>query len=255
MDIAKIRKRLKDSGEDSQRSGTGDQTVQANKEKSNRPDEKSPEISKNDSATQGYELQSTNHKQARKVPVTQQEEAEITGNKQNQETEKRKIKEEEIQERNIEEQIEGEKEEEIVEILIFTLLKEDFAFSIFQLDEIIRNQRITKVPRTPDFIIGITSLRGKVIPVIDLKLKLSLSDKVSFNPREGKILIIKGPRGLIGVAVDKVIGVVQIARSEILPPPSHLSEMELKFIEGIAVIDKRFISIINMEEATALHLK
>jgi hypothetical protein len=56
MDSAKIRKRLKDSGEDSQRSGTSDQAVQANKEKSNRPDEKSPEISKNDSATKATSL-------------------------------------------------------------------------------------------------------------------------------------------------------------------------------------------------------
>ena len=72
---------------------------------------------------------------------------------------------------------------------------------------------------------------------------------------KGKMLIVKGPKGPIGVTVDRVIGVVRIGESQILPPPSHLSEAELKFIEGVAVVEKRFVSIINMEEAVALHIK
>jgi purine-binding chemotaxis protein CheW len=148
-----------------------------------------------------------------------------------------------------------DKAEEVVEILTFRLLKEEFAFSISHLEEILRYQRITAVPNVPKFILGITSLRGKVIPVIDLKLKLSLTGATSDNNVKGKILIVRGPKGPIGVAVDKVIGVVRIPRSEILPPPSHLSEGEVKFIDGIAVVDKRFVSIINMPATMTLNLK
>jgi purine-binding chemotaxis protein CheW len=141
---------------------------------------------------------------------------------------------------------------ELVEILTFSLLKEDFAFRVSQLEEILRSQRMTIVPTMPAYVLGITSLRGKVIPVIDLKTKLTLTDKPSDTGRGGKILIVKGPKGPIGVAVDKVIGVVRVAKDEIIPPPSHLTEGELKFIEGVTVLDKRFISIMNMEEAVAI---
>ncbi len=142
-----------------------------------------------------------------------------------------------------------EEETDIVEILTFSLLKEEFAFRVSQLEEILRPQRTTMVPKMPDYVMGVTSLRGKIIPVVDLKTKLSLTDKPSDINHRGKILIIKGPKGPIGAAIDKVIGVVRIAKSEIIPPPSHLTETENKFIEGVTVVDKRFISIIQMEEA------
>jgi purine-binding chemotaxis protein CheW len=144
--------------------------------------------------------------------------------------------------------------EEIIEILTFSMLKEEFAFRISQLAEILRSQWITKVPNVPGYVLGITSLRGKIIPVIDLKFRISLTSVPSDYSRQGKILIINGSKGPIGASVDKVIGVVRVLKAEILPPPSHLSEKELKYIDGIAVVDKRFVSIINMEEAVTLDL-
>jgi purine-binding chemotaxis protein CheW len=118
-----------------------------------------------------------------------------------------------------------------------------------------RYQRIANVPKMPNHVLGITSLRGKIIPVINLKLKLSLIDNHGNDEQKGKILILKGPKGPIGAIVDKVIGVIRIAKSELLPPPSHLSEAELKYIEGVAVIDKRFISILNIEEVISIKIK
>jgi purine-binding chemotaxis protein CheW len=150
---------------------------------------------------------------------------------------------------------ETEGTEEIIEILTFGLMKQEFAFRISHLEEILRMQRITKLPKVPDYVLGITSLRGKIIPVMDLKSRLSLAAEPSEKDHKGKILIVKGPRGPIGIVVDKVIGVVRIEKSGILPPPSHFSEEELRFIDGVAVVDRRFVSIVNMEEAVALHLK
>jgi purine-binding chemotaxis protein CheW len=143
-------------------------------------------------------------------------------------------------------------EEEKIEILTFSLGKEEFAFKIFDLFEILRYQRITRVPKMPDYVIGITSLRGKIIPVVNLKQKLGLTQQSAGMDQRGKILIIKGPRGPVGAFVDRVIGVVRIPVQEILPPPSHLTEIELKYIEGVAVVDKRFIPIIHMKETVAI---
>jgi purine-binding chemotaxis protein CheW len=222
MDIAKIRKKLKEKDIKSQQSTADDKTVEEQEATSLKPEEKKSELI---------------------TPETDiNQEAKAAGN------EKIKVENEKTKGRVVEDKIEEDKTGDVIEILTFSLLKEEYAFRISQLEEIRRYQRITLVPRMPNYVLGITSLRGKVIPVIDLKTKLSLKDKPTGIDQRGKILIIKGPKGPIGVSVDKVIGVIRIAKSEILPPPSHLTEKEIKFIEGIAVVDKRFISIIHMED-------
>lgn len=150
-----------------------------------------------------------------------------------------------------------EQEAGIIELLTFSLLREEFAFRVSEVEEILRYQVITVVPRMPPYVSGITSLRGKIIPVIDLKnrLLLKLKGESSDIDRRRKILILKGPKGSIGVTIDRITGIVRLSRSGIIPPPSHLTETELKFIEGVAIVDKRFIPIINMEEALAINLK
>ena len=167
----------------------------------------------------------------------------------------RKIREEKPTGSSVGGGVASEGTKNIIEILTFKLLGEDFAFRVSDLDEILKFQHITIVPKLPDYVLGVTSLRGKVIPVIDLKAKLSLRGEAADDSHGKKILIMKGPKGRIGAAVDKVTGFVRFAETELLPPPSHLSEEQAKFISGIAVVEKRFVSILNMQEAIALSIK
>jgi len=158
----------------------------------------------------------------------------------------------------VDEDITEEHAEEMVELLTFSLSNEEYAFRVPEVEEILRFQNIARVPTMPDYMLGITSLRGKIIPVIDLQTRLNLhGEALSPNSSsegletgktqrmEKKILIIEGPKGLIGAVIDKVVGVVRLPRSEMLQPPGHLDENELKFIEGIVILKKRFISIIH----------
>jgi len=229
MDIAKIRKKLKEAKPDSQENTSEHKNQEGAEEKREKQEERPSEEHTPDAKTRDNEKAETSDGLGEGKPV-----------------EEPKVKKEEP---------EDVKTDEIIEILTFSLLKEEFAFRISQLAEIVRLQKITVVPKLPKYVLGVTSLRGKVIPVLDLKLKLSLTEKVSESNSKEKILIIKGLKGPIGAMVDKVIGVVRVGRNEIVPPPSHLTEAELKFIEGIAVVDKRFISIVNMEEAIAINFK
>ena len=154
---------------------------------------------------------------------------------------------------------------ELVELLTFSLSNEEYSFRVSDVEEVLRMQKITMVPAMPDYVLGITSLRGKIIPVIDLKRRLGLqslstnspsddaveaeAETVKHRAMENKILIISGPKGMIGATIDRVMGVVRLPLSGMLQPPGHLDEKELKFIEGIVVIEKRFISIIHSEAA------
>jgi purine-binding chemotaxis protein CheW len=235
MDIAKIRKKLRQSEADKQPLKADGQAITTPEDRIP-PDEKISEPVP-----------------VEKVPELREEEESLQETKLQRREEQKKPEEKQIPPEHAVEQ-KGEKAEEVIEILTFTLLKQEFAFRVSQLDEILRYQWTTRIPQIPPYVIGVTSLRGKVIPIIDLKLKLALTEHSPDN-NKGKMLIVKGPKGPIAVTVDRVIGVVRIGESQILPPPSHLSEAELKFIEGIAVVEKRFVSIINMEEAVALHLK
>lgn len=165
---------------------------------------------------------------------------------------------------------------DIVELLTFHLSTEEFAFRLSDIEEILRFQQITIVPKVSDYILGITSLRGKIIPVIDLKKRLLITPSITPLPsplaeerglvnggRGGlaldesrkKILILKGSRGPAGTLVDRVRGVIRISPSEIVEPPAHLTVVELMFIEGVVLHNSRFISVIRMEEVLNISLK
>jgi purine-binding chemotaxis protein CheW len=149
-----------------------------------------------------------------------------------------------------------------VELLTFNLGSEEFSFKVPEVVEIIRLQKMTRVPTMPDYVIGITSLRGKIIPVIDLKSRLGLGkaeqapeprpDDQPAGRKEQKILIVSGPKGMIGAMIDKVSGVVGTAQDKILEPPAHLTEADLKYIEGIVILDKKFISVLRTDETMTI---
>jgi purine-binding chemotaxis protein CheW len=242
MDIAKIRKKLKDAGVHGRQPKVNDKTKKS-EDRGAKPADTLPEYSQEHDQGPCAERQTQSEQIMPGAEIIRREAEPVVREEIRDGQAKR--------ESRAADTTKAEKAEEIIEMLTFRLLKEEFAFRISQLDEILRYQRITMVPKVPKYVLGITSLRGKIIPVIDLKLKLSLTDKQSDLDSTGKILILKGPGGPIGATVDKVVGVVRISKSEILPPPSHLSETGLKFIDGVAIVDKRFVSIINMEEVVA----
>jgi len=157
-----------------------------------------------------------------------------------------------------------EDDEGQVELLTFSLGTEEFSFKVAEVQEILRLQKMTKIPTMQNYVIGITSLRGKIIPVLDLKARLNLKNTgeapeygTEENPgvnRESKILIIDGPKGFIGATIDRVLGVVRLAKDRVLEPPAHLNEAEIKYIKGIVIFEKRFISVLRVEETMNIEI-
>jgi purine-binding chemotaxis protein CheW len=156
---------------------------------------------------------------------------------------------------------EPESKDELLELLTFSLANEELAFRVAEVEEIVGLQRITRVPAVPEHVFGITSLRGKIIPILSLRKRLGLKDDLltvkdindlvkrdNEKNKSGKIIIISGPKGFIGAVIDNVIGVVRIRVDEMLDPPGHLSEYQIKLIEGVVVYEQRFISVIRADE-------
>ena len=117
-------------------------------------------------------------------------------------------------------------------VLTFAVGGEVYGVEILSIREIIKLREITEVPRAPRFLLGVVTVRGLVMPVVDLRLRLKL-DAPALG-RSARILVVvhKGER--YGLLVDEVRGVVRFADSQIEPPPPSLSPSEAPFLAGIA---------------------
>lgn len=135
-------------------------------------------------------------------------------------------------------------------LLTFSLGGEGYGVTISKVKEIIGMLEITPVPRTPSFIKGVINLRGKIIPVMDLRLKFGMEPQ-EYNERTCIIVAevtLNGAQRLIGVVVDMVSEVVNISEDQIEPPPEYGMSIEHNFILGIGKIKDRVVIIIDIEE-------
>ena len=134
--------------------------------------------------------------------------------------------------------------------LTFRLAEEKYAISIIKIKEIIGMLNITQVPRLPDFIKGVINLRGRIIPVIDLRLKLGMEPK-DYNERTSIIvieLLTENETLVSGLIVDTVNDVLDIAPDSIEPPPKYKSDTEEEFLKGIGKVKEEVIMILDVDK-------
>jgi purine-binding chemotaxis protein CheW len=123
--------------------------------------------------------------------------------------------------------------------LTFTLADEEYGIGILKVKEIIGMMAITSVPRTPDFVKGVINLRGKVIPVIDLRVKFGMA-AIDYTDRTCIIVVEIDTDDMtiqIGIVVDSVSEVLNIREEEIEDAPSFGTRINMDYILGMAKID------------------
>ena len=123
--------------------------------------------------------------------------------------------------------------------LTFSLKEEEYGIGILKVKEIIGMMPVTSVPRTPNFIKGVINLRGKVIPVVDLRLKFSM-ESISYTDRTCIIVVeIDSDTAtvLIGIVVDAVSEVLNIQKKNIEETPSFGTQMNTAYILGMAKME------------------
>ncbi|MCL2579012.1 MAG: chemotaxis protein CheW [Oscillospiraceae bacterium] len=115
--------------------------------------------------------------------------------------------------------------------LVFLLDSQDFAIPIRHVVDIINVQPITRVPNTPEYVKGITNLRGKVIPIVDVLTRFG-KQHMEYNERTC-IIVVEYKGASVGMIIDSVSEVVGIDSDHISPPPTFSDSAEAKFIQGI----------------------
>jgi len=143
-----------------------------------------------------------------------------------------------------------EEEEEQLQLLTFLLGQEEYALNIMDIKEIIRPREVTEVPKTPDYIQGILSLRGTIIPVFDVDKRLGLS--TGTRDSENRIVVVKWQEHLFGLLVDRVVQVLKIPISRIEPPPEIIGGVEGEFLRGVGKLEDRLIILLNLVRILAL---
>jgi len=123
--------------------------------------------------------------------------------------------------------------------LTFTLVDEEYGIGILKIKEIIGMMPITTVPQTPDFVKGVINLRGKVIPVIDLRLRFGM-DPIDYNERTCIIVVeVSGESSTvqIGIVVDTVSEVLNVSGKDVEDTPAFGTKMNTEYILGMAKME------------------
>ena len=136
--------------------------------------------------------------------------------------------------------------DDLVQLVSFRLGQEVFGIDILKVQEINRLVEITQVPQAPHYCEGIINLRGKVIPVINLRKKFGMEiiewDKLT------RILVCDMDGKVVGMIVDSVEEVLKIPQSTIEPTPDIVSSVNSEYIEGIAKQDKELLIFLNISK-------
>jgi purine-binding chemotaxis protein CheW len=139
--------------------------------------------------------------------------------------------------------------------LTFTLGEEMFAIGILAVREIIEYGSLTEVPMTPPFIRGVINLRGAVVPVIDLAVRFGRTPRET-TKRTCIVIIETAANGAqsrqMGIVVDAVSAVLEIAPADIEPPPEFGARIRIDFISGMGKISGKFVVLLDVDKILSI---
>ena len=135
--------------------------------------------------------------------------------------------------------------------LTFNLGGESYGLEIMKVQEIIKIIDVTQIPKTPEFVRGVINLRGKVIPVIDLRLKFEIQAQEDTEKTCIIVMQVKSKDEtvtIIGIIVDEVSEVVDIAEGQIEPSPSFGANIDTDFILGMGKVGDKVMSMLDIDK-------
>ena len=129
-----------------------------------------------------------------------------------------------------------------VQLVTFKVAGQDFALNIFQVERILRYEAPAPLPKAPDFLEGVLQYQGVAVPLVDLRKRLGVPAP---HREETRILILELEGGKLGVVVDAVTEVLQVAAEAITSPPGIVRGLAAEYITGLVVKDGRTIIVLN----------
>lgn len=131
------------------------------------------------------------------------------------------------------------------QVVSFRLANEEYGLDIMTVQEIILMGAITQIPEVPPYIRGLINLRGKVIPIVDLRKRFGLD--AAENSEHTRIIVVNAGRHTFGIVVDAVSEVLRIEGNQVEPPPAGLLGLEQAYIKGLVKMEEKIMILLNLE--------
>ena len=135
------------------------------------------------------------------------------------------------------------------QLVVFQAGAELYGVDISRVHEIIRFQTVTRVPRAPAFVEGVINLRGKVIPVVDLRRRFGLA--IAEHTRASRIVVVEIGDQVVGIVVDAVSEVLHINAAIVEPPSPVVAGLDTEYLQGIAKLPDRLIVLLDLDRVLA----
>ena len=140
--------------------------------------------------------------------------------------------------------------DELIQLVTFSIAQEEYGVDILKVQEIIRTMDITKVPRAPDFVDGVINLRGKVIPIIDLRTRFGLD--VREHDSHTRIIVIEVNTIIVGFVVDSVSEVLRIQSNTIEATPAVVDSEGSDYIKGVGKLEDKLLILLDLDKLLSM---
>lgn len=131
------------------------------------------------------------------------------------------------------------------QVVSFQLSHEEYGLDIMRVQEIILMGQITEVPEVPAYIRGLINLRGKVIPIVDLRKRFGLEGADATE--HTRIIVVNADGSTFGIVVDAVSEVLRLEADQIEPPPAGLIGLDQAYIKGLVKMEEKIMTLLNIE--------
>jgi purine-binding chemotaxis protein CheW len=136
--------------------------------------------------------------------------------------------------------------EKLLQLVSFKIENEEFGIDIFKVKEINRMMHVTKVPNAPNYVEGVVNLRGKIIPVVDIRSRLQLTKKE--HDKNTRIIVVELDKSTVGFVVDEVREVLRIPEAITEPPPDFVGSINSDFIKSVGKLNDRILILLDLEK-------
>jgi purine-binding chemotaxis protein CheW len=132
-------------------------------------------------------------------------------------------------------------------LVTFALDREEYGIPVAQVREVIRVGDITRVPQAPAHVRGVTNLRGRILPVVELRSRLGLEPAAPTS--RSRIVVVEVRDRVLGLLVDAVLQVVKVPRETVAPTPEEVRSSDTEYLGGVARWNGRLVILLELEQA------
>ena len=132
----------------------------------------------------------------------------------------------------------------VLQLVTFIIEKEEFGIDILNVQEIIKPVDITRVPNSSPYVKGVINLRGRIVPVVDLRARFHLPQRPP--DKETRIVVVELEEKVVGFLMDAVKQVIRVDRTIIEPPPPQATSFDSNYLKGVAKLEDRLLTLLDL---------